>query len=82
MTSVGGTGRISHKPRVEGLGRRIREAAGRRGLANTESLGKKLGVQETAVRKWFEGESEPSLFYVAELARVLACTTDELLGVK
>lgn len=41
-----------------------------------------LGVSHVTVCRWEKGDSEPSIFHVKELCRILDCTSDELLGLK
>lgn len=45
-----------------------------------EQLGQRLNVSAQAVSKWEKGESLPDISLVADLAEILGCTTDYLLG--
>ena len=60
---------------------RLREAAGRRGVAEAVRLGCLVGVGPEVARRWLDAEAEPSLFWLGRIALVLGCTTDFLLGV-
>jgi transcriptional regulator with XRE-family HTH domain len=73
----GGTHRMSEfDPLV--LGHRVREARRRSGLTLAE-LGAAVGRPAPYLSQLENGKVEPKLSFVADLARVLRCTTAELL---
>lgn len=45
-----------------------------------EDIAEKLGIDRSAVAKWEAGESLPRADKLPQLARLLNCTVDELLG--
>ena len=45
-----------------------------------ETLGNEVNVQKAAISKYERGEIQPSQDILLNLARVLSCTTDYLLG--
>lgn len=47
---------------------------------NSTSLAEILGVSERQIRRWVNGESDPSGELVASIARALNTSTDYLLG--
>ena len=53
----------------------MRRAAG----LTQEALAEKLGVSSQAVSKWENDQSCPDIALLPELAKILGCTTDELL---
>ena len=53
----------------------MRRAAG----LTQEALAEKLGVSSQAVSKWENDQSCPDITLLPELAKILGCTTDELL---
>lgn len=61
------------------MGQRIAELRHRRRMTQ-EQLGQQLNVSGQAVSKWENGDSMPDVSLLSELARVLECTTDFLLG--
>ncbi len=60
---------------------KIREYRMRRDLSQ-EEVAKVLGVNRTAVAKWETGANKPRLEKIVELAKLLRCTVDDLLGIK
>ncbi|MBO6303858.1 MAG: helix-turn-helix transcriptional regulator [Selenomonadaceae bacterium] len=46
-----------------------------------EEVAKILGVNRAAVAKWETGANNPRLDKLVELAKLLRCTVDDLLGV-
>lgn len=40
---------------------------------------KKIGATEAAVSRWLNGNREPSLYFIAKIAKELEVTTDYLL---
>lgn len=45
-----------------------------------EDIAEKLGIDRSAVAKWEAGENLPRADKLPQLARLLNCTVDELLG--
>ena len=62
----------------ETIGSRISAYRKAKGLTQ-EGLAEKLGVSSQAVSKWENDQSCPDISLLAELARILDITTDELL---
>ena len=60
---------------------RIREFRERRDLSQDE-VAKVLGVNRTAVVKWETGANKPRLEKIVELAKLLRCSVDALVGLK
>lgn len=60
---------------------RIREFRERRDLSQDE-VAKVLGVNRTAVVKWETGANKPRLEKIVELAKLLRCSVDDLVGLK
>lgn len=63
---------------MESIGNRIGRLRRQAGMTQ-EALAEKLGVSSQAVSKWENDLSCPDISLLPELARVLGCTTDELL---
>lgn len=57
----------------------IAERRGKIGLTQ-EELAKRLGTDRTTVVKWEKGKSFPRPEMLCQLARVLGCTPNDLLG--
>lgn len=60
---------------------RIREFRERRDLSQDE-VAKVLGVNRTAVVKWETGANKPRLDKIVDLAKLLRCSVDDLVGFK
>lgn len=45
-----------------------------------EDIAEKLGIDRSTVAKWEAGESLPRADKLPQLARLLGCTVDDLLG--
>jgi transcriptional regulator with XRE-family HTH domain len=65
----------------KGIGRRLREIREARDVTQVE-LAKKLGVDQTLVSSYERGRVRMHAAAVAEIARVLKTSTDEILGLK
>lgn len=63
---------------MESIGNRIGRLRRQAGMTQ-EALAEKLGVSSQAVSKWENDLSCPDISLLPELARILGCTTDELL---
>lgn len=61
------------------VGRTIFELRAAKGWTQ-EQLGQRMNVSAQAVSKWEKGESLPDISLVVDLAQILCCTTDYLLG--
>lgn len=57
----------------------IRECRIRAGLTQAE-LATRIGVDRTSVVKWETGSASPRAGKLLEIASVVGCTVDELLG--
>lgn len=55
--------------------KKMREKAG---LSQTE-LGKKIGVRQSTIAMWENGENLPRASTLIKLAEILECSVDELL---
>jgi transcriptional regulator with XRE-family HTH domain len=66
---------------VKGFGKRLREIRRRRGLTQGE-LGAAVGVSNRVIAYYEQDHAQPPGPLLAELARVLKASTDELLGLQ
>lgn len=56
----------------------IKDMRKKAGLTQTE-LAKKLGIAQSAVSAWENGEKSPRTAKLMEIAAALSCTVDDLL---
>lgn len=61
------------------MGNRIKKSRELAGLTQ-EEVAEKVGVSRTAVTRWEQGEIEPKISNLVEIANVLNVSTDYLLG--
>jgi len=66
---------------VKGFGKRLREIRRRRGLTQGE-LGAAVGVSNRVIAYYEQDDAQPPGPLLAELARVLKASSDELLGLQ
>ena len=66
---------------VDGFGKRLAEIRKSRGMTQTE-LGKAAGVSKRVIVYYEQDDAQPPGAMLADLARALKVTTDELLGIK
>jgi len=62
------------------FGERLRKARKEAGLTQ-EQLGKKLSVLQPAVGHWERGLREPSIAMIRQIAIILECDANYLLGI-
>ena len=60
---------------------KLKEIRLRAGLTQ-EQLAELMNTEQSYISRWETGRNEPGLDIVRQLAAVLHCTTDELLGVE
>jgi len=66
---------------LEGFGARLKEIRLGRGLTQAE-LGKKVGASNRVIAYYEQEEAQPPGALLVDLARALAVSTDELLGLE
>lgn len=74
---------MATRPKINDLHERICTAASLAHLRDHNTLAKALGMSQASgsqVHRWLVGESEPTLYYLAEMAKLFRCSTDYLLG--
>ena len=60
---------------------KLKEIRLRAGLTQ-EQLAELMNTEQSYISRWETGRNEPSFEVLRQLAAVLHCTTDELLGVE
>jgi DNA-binding XRE family transcriptional regulator len=75
---VTGTKSGTRRRKVETFGQRLRRLREARGL-NQDELARKVGTSASVIRNWEKDRNSPQLHRLAQLARALRCSKDELL---
>lgn len=60
---------------------KLKEIRLRAGLTQ-EQLAERINTTQCCISRWENGKDRPNIEIVRQLASVLRCTTDELLGVE
>ena len=63
---------------MDNIGDRIKQKRRKLGLTQAE-LGEKLNITDRAVSKWEQGEGDPNLSIIPDIAKILGVSLDYLL---
>ena len=59
----------------------LKKAMAKAGVTQND-LASKLGVASITISRWVRGEIEPSISVVREIATIVGCTVQEILGLE